>query len=182
MTTKQQRFWSIMHRLNHIKENLKCIEDKPLDFGLGIKLYKSEMHMISVIGESHGANITRIAEQLNITKGAVSQVVNKLHKKDLVRKVQEVDNKKEILLILTDKGKMVFDKHQLFHQHIFECFASEVKDVKIENIEIVDYFLEKTIEGMACFLKGFSEDDFECYCKKKMSGPGLESGTAQLRR
>ena len=128
--------------------------------------------LIEAVGKVHGANITQLAEILDITKGGVSQMVNKLVEKKLIRKVKELGNKRDVLLILTTLGKDIFEKHEFFHQHIFECFAAEVAQVDNDVLEKVDAFMEKTEKGMQCFINEFCEEDFKCFCEMKMKEKG----------
>ncbi len=57
------------------------IERKAFDFGIGMELYPAEIHMVMAVDMRDGAGVTELAEELGITKGAVSQLVSKLVKK-----------------------------------------------------------------------------------------------------
>ena len=48
-----------------------------------IKLYKSEIHVIDIIGQSTGIHISEIARNFGISKAAVSQLIKKIEKKAL---------------------------------------------------------------------------------------------------
>lgn len=47
---------------------------KPRDYGCGIEIYPSDIHMIEVIGNYKDVNTTQIAHILGITKGNVSKL------------------------------------------------------------------------------------------------------------
>jgi MarR family. len=57
------------------------LDKKPYSYGIGQKLYLSEVHTIDAIGKHDKINITKLAMYQNVTKGAVSQMVRKLVKK-----------------------------------------------------------------------------------------------------
>lgn len=89
---------------------------KPKKFGMDNLLYASEIHTIEIIGNHPDITITEIAERLGISKSALPKIIRKLVAKDLVYRYQEANNKKKILLGLTDKGLIAFQQHYDFHK------------------------------------------------------------------
>ena len=88
------------------------LEKTPIDLGCGEKLSAVLVHMIEAIGKGHGVTVTSLSGYFMITKGAVSQVIARLHKLGYVSKSKRKDNDKEIILKLTEKGQHVFDLHE----------------------------------------------------------------------
>ena len=86
----------------------KAYQQKPVDYGTGDIIYHSEAVLIKAIKNNPDKNISELAEMLFITKGAISQTTNKLIKRGYIRKFKFEDNKKEIYLKLTDKGKTAY--------------------------------------------------------------------------
>jgi DNA-binding MarR family transcriptional regulator len=78
----------------------------------GIPLYPKELVTIKIIGRNPGINVTKVAERMSITRGAVSQTVAKLVRKKLIRKTYAEDNAKEVILQLTDLGWTVFNARE----------------------------------------------------------------------
>lgn len=71
-----------------------------------LKEYKpSEVHCIESIGKSVDPNVTKLAESLYMTRGAISKITKKLIKKDVIESYQKPENKKEIYFKLTEQGK-----------------------------------------------------------------------------
>ena len=50
----------------------------PMTFGTQHKFYHSERHMLDIVGDDPGLNLTEFAKAAGVTKGAISQVVSKL--------------------------------------------------------------------------------------------------------
>lgn len=90
---------------------------EPRMFGTEV-LYASEIHMIEVIGRNPGIHVTEIAHKLGITKGAVPKIICKLLQKELIYRYQAKDNKKMVLLKLTEKGQKAFRSHAEFHKKL----------------------------------------------------------------
>lgn len=89
-----------------------ALEKEPLDMGNGDKLHASHIHTIEAIGKEYGKTVTALSEYFMITKGAVSQVISKLHKNGYISKIKKKGNDKEIILELTKKGWKAFELHE----------------------------------------------------------------------
>ena len=55
----------------------------------GVSLYPSEVHLMLMIKNDIDTNATKIAKQLGVTKGAVSQTLSRLEKKDILLKTKD---------------------------------------------------------------------------------------------
>ena len=115
-------FERLMDVLDEVVERGESIHSNPADFGTGIPLYRTEIHTIRAIGENSRINVSKLAEHMGVTKGAVSQTVGKLVRKRLVRKSRSGDNAKETLLELTDLGWIGYHNHEQFHLEMFYAF------------------------------------------------------------
>jgi DNA-binding MarR family transcriptional regulator len=112
------------------------IERKPKDYGTGDLLYFTEIHTISMIGKNRKVNMTRLAEMMGVTKGAISQTVRKLVHKDLIRK-ENSTNKKEFSLSLSEKGQVVLKAQESFQQELFDFAARLYERAKPDDRELV---------------------------------------------
>ncbi len=92
---------------NIMQENGK----QPRDFGIGHLLFQAELHTLSAICKHELVNASELAQIMGITKGAITQVVNKLIQKGLVEKFNMPGNKKEVYFRLTENGTKVNDDH-----------------------------------------------------------------------
>ena len=91
-----------------ISKKFQELEKMSIDIGSGEKLYPSELHVIDAIGNGYGNNVTELSKKFGITKGAVSQVVNKLFDKDFLIKERKSGYGKEVVLSLSEKGLKAF--------------------------------------------------------------------------
>lgn len=128
---------------------------KKRDYGTGTLLSRSEIHLLQAIGKNQGSKVTDIATYMGITKGAVSQMVNKLAARDLVKKYSTAGNEKEVLLKLTTTGKIAqigHDKHHLM-------FIEEVEDSLGGLTEDQVQFLEKFLSAVEKSIDDFNSVD-----------------------
>ncbi len=144
-----QKFFRVVNLLN-------TLENTPKDFGTGSLLRYPEVHLIEAVGEGGGLNITQLAKKLGVTKGAISQMAQKIIEKNLIRKVKEADNDKEIILELTPLGMKVFNAHQSFNQEIYQEFG---KTLSSEDIQVFEGILEKIEADLTKYIAYFSDMD-----------------------
>ncbi len=120
----------------------KVMDSKPRDYGTGYLLYSSEIHAIDMIGRSPDCNITGLSEKLGVTKGAVSQTVNKLAKKGLVEKYRDAGNDKEVYVRLTEKGVKAQQGFEDFHNMRDFSLHHYVKSLNDEQMVMLITFFQ----------------------------------------
>jgi DNA-binding MarR family transcriptional regulator len=79
----------------------------------GINL--AEVHCIDQIGAMDGANVTKIADAMGMTRGAISKISKKLLAKELIESYQRPENNKEVYFRLTEPGRRVYADHRICH-------------------------------------------------------------------
>jgi len=131
----------------------KLMENKPRDFGSGDLLYTTEIHTIESIGKNSGINLTKLAEYMGVSKSAVSKTTKKLLKKNYIIKSRPVDNQKEVIFNLTDKGRKAFQGHEIFSQEVFEKIFDILKNLKEDEVVIIESYLKKMNKELAEILK-----------------------------
>ena len=133
--SERAAFENLMDIFDHVVNKAGSVHSIAYDFGTGFPIFKAEIHTIRAIGDNPGINVTNLAELMGVTKGAVSQTINKLARKKLVRKTHAHDNAKEILLELTDLGWTGFHNHELFHMDMFDTVHEYFGDKLKPNLE-----------------------------------------------
>ena len=139
-----------------IINKFKLLEKIPIDHGTGHLLYASEINTLEIIGKSPNINLTQLAGKRGVTKGAVSQIVTKLVKKQLVTKNQAPDNDKVVHLKLTNAGWVAFENHEKFHEKYDSAMIEKLNGMSVEQLNLVtDTFkmLENTIDNYLKDLK-----------------------------
>lgn len=133
----------LIHRFERIMNKYNKSEKKPKDYGINEVLYRSEIHTIEAIGKNNKINVTQLAAYLGITKGAVSQMIDKLTKKDLVSKNTISETENEVALELTRKGWLVFNGHEEYHKEFYGEISKHLSKLSEESIqEVLDILNE----------------------------------------
>ena len=128
-------------------------EKLSIDIGNNEKLFPSEIHVIEAIGSKRANKVTELSYIFHITKGAISQVVNKLQSKGFIHKERNKDFGKEIILSLTPKGEDVFKIISKQHELMAEEFINYLGNFKVEEIDYFVLILSKIEEYIDAFLK-----------------------------
>ena len=131
-----EKLFEIFMQLMRIGRMLKDIENFTLLIDEGETLYPSEIHVIAAVGNDLANRVTILSQKFGITKGAVSQVVNKLSNKGYLKKESLG---KEIILSLTPKGQLAFDMQDELHKKVEANFVDCLDNLSPEDI---DSFLE----------------------------------------
>ena len=148
--TQVDKIYNFKETFLRIIHKFKELEKIPVDHGTGDLLYASEINTLELIGKFPGINLTQLAQKKAVTKGAVSQTVAKLVKKNLVSRNQAPDNDKEIFLELTTGGEIAFENHEKFHAKYDSAMIEKLSGMSNEQYKLVsDTFelLEITIDS-----------------------------------
>jgi len=109
-----------------------------------LKDYKSsEVHYIECIGRNVDSNVTKLAESLYMTRGAISKMAKKLIEKGVIESHQKPDNKKEIYFRLTEKGQRIYKVHEELHKEFQERDKAVFEQVTEEQFDSMLSFMEK---------------------------------------
>lgn len=148
-----ETIFKLMIQLLRITKKFNELEKMSIDVGTGEKLYPSEFHVIVAVGSGYENTVTGLSKRLEITKGAVSQVVNRLHEKGFVNKERNKDYGKEIILSLTKKGQKAFKVQEDFHNKMKDEFINHLETVTHEQMDSLVLILGKIENYVDMFLK-----------------------------
>lgn len=156
MSTQENVLENLWHMFNkfillneyHMKQRLESY--KP-----------SEVHCIEYIGKNESSNVTKLAENFYMTRGAISKLTKKLIAKGLIESYQKSENKKEIYYRLTESGWKIFKIHEDMHtefirrdETVFNNFSKEELDTIIRfakqyNLHLNNKIIESGIDSRA---------------------------------
>lgn len=103
----------IIRSLTRIQERSNIFEHYREEIFAGINL--AEAHCIDKIGSMDYANVTKVAAEMGMTRGAISKISKKLLNKKLIDSYQKPENNKEIYFCLTEQGQKVYNEHKKCH-------------------------------------------------------------------
>lgn len=126
-----------------IFNNILEIEESALRNGVFSDLSVREIHIIDVIGNKDQRMMTEVAKDLNITVGTLTTAINKLIKKGYVERNRIEEDRRVVMVKITEKGAQAKRAHGEFHR---EMVNSMMIDQSEEEMEILLVSLGKLNE------------------------------------
>lgn len=114
-------------------------------------LSMTEIHTIEAIGIDKPKSMSEIADYLKITVGTLTTAINRLIKKEYVERRRDINDRRIVLVKLTEKGKKAFFIHQEFHKDMIEHM---IKDLKFDE----DTILLKSLNNLKEFFESKYDD------------------------
>ena len=114
------------------------VEQKALITGTFKEISINDMHIIDAIGIGEPKNMSTVAGA--VTVGTLTTAINNLVKKGYVSRVRSAQDKRVVLLSLTDKGLSAYEKHAAFHQ---KMVSTVMEGLDGQEMEVLAHALEK---------------------------------------
>lgn len=116
----------IIRRMNEAYEEFGILisqETKKLD---ELDLTVQQEYMLSYIQRNKQATANDIAADFSISKSAVSQVLSKLEKRDMITKQANPTNKREFFLALGNNGREYMDSLKQLDEILIDKYYSKI--------------------------------------------------------
>lgn len=101
--------------------DITIIEEKAVKTGEYKDLTVNDMHVIEAVDIHEPKNMTSVAKALSVTTGTLTISVNGLVKKGYISRIRSEEDRRVVLVSLTEKGCKAFAQHQRFHQEMIDA-------------------------------------------------------------
>ena len=112
----------------------------------GVMLSMTEIHVLEAIRNESNPTMTNVARKLRVTVGTLTTGINTLLKKGFVLRDRKEEDRRVVLLSLTDEALEVLKIHDKFHDEMIEAAFSNL------NLE-EDEVLVKSLENVSNYFK-----------------------------
>ncbi|MDC0558909.1 MarR family winged helix-turn-helix transcriptional regulator [Candidatus Izimaplasma bacterium] len=114
----------------------------------GVKLSMNEVHVLEAITKTEIPTMTNISRRLRITVGTLTTAMNRLVEKGYCKRHREKEDKRKVMITLTEKAIEALGIHNQFHD---EMIDATIKDMNLDQDEVLlqslknisDYFKNK---------------------------------------
>lgn len=124
------------------KESIKNISDTLSDTQMS-NFNMNEYYYLTSIYQMGTPKLGELATKLNLTKPAISALVKRLEKNELITKTQSEEDKRIYYLNLTDKGIKIIQGDNELYSKLSNIFSDLLTN---EQVNMVDNLLEKVVK------------------------------------
>ena len=110
------------------------IEEKAVKNASYKNLTINDMHVIEAIGTGAPRNMSSVAKTLSVTTGTLTIAINSLVKKEYVDRKRSGEDRRVVLVSLTEAGKQAYEQHKHFHE---ELIASILEQLNPEESKVL---------------------------------------------
>lgn len=129
-----------------------ALEERYISRNTDSELSVRELHIIeavSVLEATKSSTMSKTAQHLSITIGALTTAVNVLVRKGYIKRGQDKSDRRVVYLHLTERGAEAEKIHQKFHQqmigNVSESLSVEEFEALISSLEKLSNFFESQI-------------------------------------
>ena len=108
----------------------------------------NDLHVIEAIGTGEPKSMSSVAKALSVTVGTLTISVNSLVKKGYVHRERSEEDRRVVLISLTEKGRKANAHHMKFHDGMIQAV---LKDLDEEQQEI----LVKSLMNLRTFFDSY---------------------------
>lgn len=106
----------------------------------------NDMHIIEAVGIQEPKSVSTIARSLGVTVGTLTVNMNNLEKKGYLSRTRSKEDRRVVLVELTEKGRKAFFHHRDFHKGMIKAAVSGLNEDEtvslITCLQKLDAFFE----------------------------------------
>ena len=115
--------------------SINVIEERAIRTGEYQDVTANDMHVIEAIGTEGAKNMTSVARALDVTTGTLTIAVNSLVKKGYVDRVRSEEDRRVVLISLSEKGRRAYLHHRKFHDEMIGVIVEELTEEEQQVLE-----------------------------------------------
>lgn len=115
--------------------NVNVIEERAIRTEEYRDVTTNDMHVIEAVGMEGAKNMTSVARSLEVTTGTLTIAVNSLVKKGYVDRVRSEEDRRVVLVSLSDKGRKAYLHHRRFHEQMIDSVIAELTEEEQQVLE-----------------------------------------------
>lgn len=126
--------------------DINTIEERAIRTGEYRDVTTNDMHVIEAIGMEDAKNMTSVARELEVTTGTLTISINGLVKKGYVNRTRSEEDRRVVLISLSDKGVRAYLHHQKFHEQMIDAVIAGLSEEE-------QYILEQALFKLNRFFR-----------------------------
>ena len=137
--------------LVNLFQEIMDIEEKALITAEFKNISVNDMHIIEAIGTGEPKNMSTVAKLMSVTVGTLTIGINNLVKKGYVSRVRSEEDRRVVLIFLTEKGKRAYQHHREFHDGMVKALVEGLDEGQQK-------ILVKSLLNLRTFFDSYKKD------------------------
>ena len=137
--------------LVNLFQEIMDIEEKALITAEFKNISVNDMHIIEAIGTGEPKNMSTVAKLMSVTVGTLTIAINNLGKKGYVSRVRSEEDRRVVLIFLTEKGKRAYQHHREFHDGMVKALVEGLDEGQQK-------ILVKSLLNLRTFFDSYKKD------------------------
>ena len=137
--------------LVNLFQEIMDIEEKALITAEFKNISVNDMHIIEAIGTGEPKNMSTVAKLMSVTVGTLTIAINNLVKKGYVSRVRSEQDRRVVLIFLTEKGKRAYQHHREFHDGMVKALVEGLDEGQQK-------ILVKSLLNLRTFFDSYKKD------------------------
>ena len=137
--------------LVNLFQEIMDIEEKALITAEFKNISVNDMHIIEAIGTGEPKNMSTVAKLMSVTVGTLTIAINNLVKKGYVSRVRSEEDRRVVLIFLTEKGKREYQHHREFHDGMVKALVEGLDEGQQK-------ILVKSLLNLRTFFNSYKKD------------------------
>ena len=137
--------------LVNLFQEIMDIEEKALITAEFKNISVNDMLIIEAIGTGEPKNMSTVAKLMSVTVGTLTIAINNLVKKGYVSRVRSEEDRRVVLILLTEKGKRAYQHHREFHDGMVKALVEGLDEGQQK-------ILVKSLLNLRTFFDSYKKD------------------------
>ncbi|ABV87647.1 MarR family winged helix-turn-helix transcriptional regulator [Shewanella pealeana] len=103
-----------------------------------------QVHTVEILGLNGPMRMKELAQKIGITTGTLTVQVDKMVEAGLVVRTPHANDRRSILVELTDSGREMFEEHDKLHMQLTQDLTAKFDDK--ERAQLLDFFERINLE------------------------------------
>ena len=110
------------------------IEEKALTSSEFRDISVNDMHILEAVGTEEPRSMSSVAKSLSVTVGTLTIAMNNLVKKGYVNRARSEEDRRVVLISLSEKGEKAYYHHQKFHDDMIQAIMTDLDETQMEAL------------------------------------------------
>ena len=110
------------------------IEEKALTSSEFRDISVNDMHILEAVGTEEPRSLSSVAKSLSVTVGTLTIAMNNLVKKGYVNRARSEEDRRVVLISLSEKGEKAYYHHQKFHDDMIQAIMTDLDETQMDAL------------------------------------------------